>query len=530
MDKLFYNGIIATLDDTDRIAEAVGIKNGIISFVGTNEEADKISADVRIDLEGKLMLPGFVDGHMHLLSYAFVESSVKLFECKSVEETIEKSTEYLKSGEKNIKWLYCRGWNEEKFRVKRYPTRKELDNISTDMPIIFVRVCAHVAVCNSYALNKIRELQEYKALEKEINLETGLIKEGALSLFFSILEKPSQDFVENLIKLAMKDLNSAGITGCQCDDFLSIPGSDWELIINAYKSLQEKNEMTVRVYEQCLFEKINNFKKFLAKGYRTGQGEDFFRIGPLKLLQDGSLGARTAALLEPYKDSDNVGIAAFTQPQLDEIIGLAHDNNMQLAVHCIGDRAMKMTIDSIKKAKMRNPKKDCRHGIVHAQITNKNILDEMAANSIIAYIQPVFVDLDMDIVEERIGSKRMDKVYAWNSMNEMDILCVGGSDAPVVSFNVMENIYFAVTRKNIHGNPSEGWLPEEKVTVEDAVKMFTKNPSYSSFSEKQNGTIQIGKRADFVVLSENIYEIDPDRIKDIKIAATIVNGNIVYKK
>ena len=133
MDKLFYNGIIATLDDTDRIAEAVGIKNGIISFVGTNEEADKISADVRIDLEGKLMLPGFVDGHMHLLSYAFVESSVKLFECKSVEETIEKSTEYLKSGEKNIKWLYCRGWNEEKFRVKRYPTRKELDNIRTSV-------------------------------------------------------------------------------------------------------------------------------------------------------------------------------------------------------------------------------------------------------------------------------------------------------------------------------------------------------------------------------------------------------------
>jgi len=528
MDTLFYNGIISTLDFSDRIVEAVGVENGVICFVGSNEESKKVSSKERINLDSKLLIPGFVDGHMHLLSYAFVESSVKLFECKSVEETIEKAKESWMLNGDNIKYLYCRGWNEDKFSVKRYPTRNELDNISLDIPIIFVRVCGHVAVCNTYALNKIKEVPAYKGLEKEMNFETGLIKEGVVQLYYSIMEKPSQNFIKNLIKKAMKDLNSEGITGCQSDDFSSVPGADWELVVNSYKSLQSKNDMTVRVYEQCLFERINDFKKFLDKGYKTGNGGDFFRIGPLKLLQDGSLGARTAALIEPYENTNNNGLAIFSQSELDEIISLAHTNDIQVAVHCIGDRAIKMTIDSIKKANTRNPKENCRHGIVHAQITNKNILEDMKKNSIIAYIQPVFVDLDMDIVENRIGSKRMNKIYAWNSMNEMGILCVGGSDAPVVSFNVLENIYFAVTRKNIYGKPNNGWLPEERVTVHEAIKMFTKYPSYSSFSEANGGTIELGKRADFVVLSENIYEINHDDIKDVKIKRTVVNGNTVY--
>ncbi len=528
MDTLFYNGTISTLDDRGSMSEAVGIENGLICFVGTNEEAKNFYAKEKIDLGGKLLLPGFVDGHMHLLSYAFVESSVKLFECRSVEETIKKTEEYLASNEGNLKWLYCRGWNEEKFTYKRYPTRQELDNISLDIPIIFVRVCGHVAVCNTHALNKIKTLPAYKELAEEMNLETGLIKEGAVQLYYSILEKPSQDYVEDLIKLSMKNLNAEGITGCQCDDFSSIPGADWELVVNSYRSLQNKNEMTVRVYEQCLFERIDGFKEFLDKGYRTGNGGAFFRIGPLKLLQDGSLGAKTAALNQPYENSDNMGIAIFSQSELDEIIILAHENNMQVAVHCIGDRAMNMTIDSIKKANKKNYKENCRHGIVHAQITDENILKEMGKNSIIAYIQPVFIDLDMDMVEKRIGSKRMDKIYAWNSMEKYNIMRIGGSDAPVVSFNVMENIYFAVTRKNINGKPDKGWLPEEKITVQEAVKMFTKYPAYSSFSENENGTVEPGKRADFVILSENIYQLDPDAIKDVKVNKTVVNGKIVY--
>lgn len=412
MDAIFYNGMISTLDNRDSVLEAVGVKNGLICFAGTNQEAECVYAKERIDLQGKLLLPGFVDGHMHLLSYAFVENSVKLFECKSVDETIKQAKEYLELNEKNIKWIYCRGWNDDKFSIRRYPTRQELDNISLDMPIIFVRVCGHVAVCNTFALNKIRKLPTFKKLEKEMDFETGLIKEGAVQLFYSVLEKPSQDFVEDLIKLSMKDLNAEGITGCQCDDFSSIPGADWELVVNSYKSLQNKNEMTVRVYEQCLFERIDEFRNFLNKGYRTGNGGDFFRIGPLKLLQDGSLGAMTAALMEPYENSDNIGIAIFSQSELDEIINLAHENDMQVAVHCIGDRAMKMTIDSIKKANMKNHKEDCRHGIVHAQITNERILEEMSIHSIIAYIQPVFIDLDMNMVEEKIGSNRMNKVYA----------------------------------------------------------------------------------------------------------------------
>ncbi len=183
---------------------------------------------------------------------------------------------------------------------------------------------------------------------------------------------------------------------------------------------------------------------------------------------------------------------------------------------------MDMVIRAIARSPYRKDNPKDRHGIVHAQITNEKILNAMKGNKVIAYIQPVFIDLDMDVVESRIGSKRMDKVYAWKTMLDMGIPAAGGSDAPVVRFDIMENIYFAVTRKNIHGQPAEGWLPQEAMTVREAVRLFTKDAAYASYTEDVNGTIEIGKYADLAVLSQNLYEISPDAIKDVQVEMTIV--------
>lgn len=532
MDKIFYNGIIKTLDNKDSIFQAVGIKNGKIVFIGTNEEAEKLNSKDRIDLCNKLMLPGFVDSHMHMINYAFVENSVKLFECKSVEEILKKASDRLINHRyKDIKWMYCRGWNEDNFFINRYPTKEEIDSISRDIPIIMVRVCGHIGVVNSVGLEKLKNLPEFEEIKNEVDFNTGLIKENAVQFFYSTLDKPSQKEVEGYIDLAMQRLNQKGITGIQSDDFSSLPGKDWQLILNSFNSMQLKDKMTVRVYEQCLFERIDDFKDFIDRGYRSGQKGEYFTIGTLKVLQDGSLGAKTAALCEPYEgEKDNIGIVTFNQEELDGLVDLASKYKFQIAVHCIGDRAMEMVISALSKAQEKYNLHNMRNGIVHAQITNEKILKQMKENNIIAYIQPVFVDLDMDVVESRIGFKRMNKVYAWKSMIDMGILAVGGSDAPVVSFDVLENIYFAVTRKNINLQPKEGWIPEEKLDVEEAVKLFTKYPSYSSFTEDTNGTIEVGKKADLVVLDDNIYKIDCDKIKDVKINYTIVNGNIVYNR
>lgn len=532
MDKIFFNGCIRTLDDSNRVAEAVGIEQGRIAFVGSNEEAGAFPCEERIDLQGRLLLPGFVDTHMHMLHYAFVEKSVKLFDCTSVEEMLAAAEKRLeeKKGQK-LTWLYCRGWNEEHFKEPRYPQKEELDALSAEIPIIMVRVCGHVAVCNSCGLERLKKIPEFSEIEKDVNLETGLLKENAVQFYSSVLEAPSQEEVEEYICYSAKKLNECGFTGVQSDDLASLPGKNWRRIMDAYKALDARGELQIRHYEQCLFERGEDAKAFIEEGYRTGQREDHFTIGPMKLIQDGSLGARTAAMREPYEDSPgNTGIITFSQEELDDLFAFFDRHQMQAAVHCIGDRAMDMVIEAVAKSSYRKDNLKGRHGIVHCQITNPDILKGMKEQDLLAYIQPVFVNLDMNTVEPAIGSKRMNKIYAWKSMLDMGIHASGGSDAPVESFDALENIYFAVTRKNREEKPEEGWIPSEKLSVDEAVKLFTRNAAYASYTEEENGTIEVGKHADFVILEKDIYTIDPDEIKTTKVDLTVLGGKIVFER
>ena len=530
MDKIFYNGKIGTQDDHDTFAQAVGIKDGKIAFVGSNEEAAALSADERIDLNGRLMLPGFVDSHLHMLHYAFVENSVKLFDCTSVEELMDLARTRL-AEKPGMPWLFCRGWNENKFAEPRYPHKDELDALNKDIPIIMVRVCGHTAVCNSKGLELLKQIPQFPDIASEVNEENGVLKENAVQFFYAILDAPAVDQVVDFLKLGISHLNRAGITGIQSDDLASLPGKNWRRILEAYHKLDASGEMHARVYEQCLFERYEDLKVFIAEGHRTGQKGEFFTIGPVKLIQDGSLGARTAAMLEPYEGQpDNVGIITFPQEELNDIVRFCDDNHMQVAIHCIGDRAMDMVIKAVEASPSRKDNPKSRHGIVHVQISNPEILEGMKRNDILAYIQPVFIDLDMDVVESRIGKRRMNKIYAWKSLLDLGVHTSGGSDAPVVRFDVMENIYFAVTRKNMAGEPAEGWLPEEKVSVTEAVKLFTKYPAYASYSENEAGTIEVGKNADLVVLGEDLYTIDPDHIKDVSVDMTLMNGKVVFTR
>ena len=532
MDRIFYNGVIRTLDDNNTVAEAVGVKDGKIAFIGTNEEAVTMECAEKIDLQGRLMLPGFVDSHMHMLHYAFVEKSVKLFDCRSVEEALELAKKRLdETADKPLTWLFCRGWNHDMFEVPRYPHKDELDALSTEIPIIMVRVCGHVAVCNSCGLELLKQIPQFPEIEQDVDLETGLIKENAVQFYYSVLEAPAQEEIEGFITYGIEKLNESGFTGVQSDDLASLPGKNWRRIMDAYKAVDAKGQMNIRYYEQCLFERIEDAKAFVEEGFRTGQKGEFFTIGPMKMLQDGALGAKTAAMNEPFEgEPDNLGISIYTQEELDDIIAFHDQHDMQVAVHCIGDRAMDMVIEAIEKSPFRKDNPKGRHGIVHAQITNPRILENMAKNDIMAYIQPVFIGYDMDIVEDRIGKHRMPKVYAWKSMLDMGINASGGSDAPVESFNVMENIYHAVTNCKLNGTPEGGWIPSERMSVDEAVKLFTKNAAYASYTEDENGTIELGKNADLVVCEKNIYEIDHDEVKTTKIDMTILAGRTVFER
>ena len=340
---------------------------------------------------------------------------------------------------------------------------------------------------------------------------------------------------KNEIKAMLTDVSklasSLGITSVQTDDFETFASKDFKVILQAYKELIQEKKLTVRVYEQCLLPEIDRLKLFLSMGYKTGFGNEYFKIGPLKLLTDGSLGARTAYLNSPYNDDATTrGINVFTQDELDELILTAHKGGMQILTHAIGDGAIHMCFEGFRKAQGEYLKNDPRFGIVHLQITDKSLLNKFKEYNVIAYAEPVCVNNDLHMAEDRVGYDRAKTSYNYRTLADNGVhLCIS-SDCPVDSLNPMDSIYVAVTRKDYSGFPSGGWFPEQRLSLDQAVYSYTMESAYASFEDEIKGSIEVGKLADFVVLSDDLYTIIPDNIRNIVVEMTVMDGKIVYKR
>ena len=540
MDTILYNGKIYTLGNRGTVAEAIYIKGNKIAFIGENEEALRFkNKDTKlIDLEGKMAVPGFNDSHMHLLSYGYTATKIELNNAKSIEDLILLGKERLNSV--NLKkgdWILGRGWNNDYFDDNRLPTRYDLDKITTDFPICYTRVCGHILVVNSKALEVVGidrnspQIPGGKFDLDENGEPLGIFRENAMDIIYSAIPDPDIESIKSMILKCSEDAVKQGITSIQTDDFEQLPKKDYEKIIKAYLELIDEGKLKVRVYEQCLLPDMKKLKSFLEKGYTTGWGNEYFKIGPLKLLADGSLGARTAYLTEPYNDDNSTrGIPVFSQEEMDELVLIAHNGGMHVAIHGIGDGAMYMACESIEKALKENPREDHRHGIVHCQITDVNLMNKFKELNLVAYVQPIFLHYDMHIVEDRIGKERARYTYNWKRMMDMGIHVAGGSDCPVEKFDILPNLYSAITRKDLNGYPENGWLPDQKLTIDEALKIFTAEGAYASFEEDIKGTLEVGKLADIVVLDRNLYDIEPEAIKDVKVDLTIMDGKIVYER
>ena len=540
MDTILYNGKIYTLGNRGTVAEAIYIKGNKIAFIGENEEALRFkNKDTKlIDLEGKMAVPGFNDSHMHLLSYGYTATKIELNNAKSIEDLILLGKERLNSV--NLKkgdWILGRGWNNDYFDDNRLPTRYDLDKITTDFPICYTRVCGHILVVNSKALEVVGidrnspQIPGGKFDLDENGEPLGIFRENAMDIIYSAIPDPDIESIKSMILKCSEDAVKQGITSIQTDDFEQLPKKDYEKIIKAYLELIDEGKLKVRVYEQCLLPDMKKLKSFLEKGYTTGWGNEYFKIGPLKLLADGSLGARTAYLTEPYNDDNSTrGIPVFSQEEMDELVLTAHNGGMHVAIHGIGDGAMYMACESIEKALKENPREDHRHGIVHCQITDVNLMNKFKELNLVAYVQPIFLHYDMHIVEDRIGKERARYTYNWKRMMDMGIHVAGGSDCPVEKFDILPNLYSAITRKDLNGYPENGWLPDQKLTIDEALRIFTAEGAYASFEEDIKGTLEVGKLADIVVLDRNLYDIEPEAIKDVKVDLTIMDGKIVYER
>lgn len=525
----FENARIFTADRQN--ADCFVVKDGRFAFVGRKEEATKAFPEAAsVDLHGRFVCPGFNDSHMHLLELGHVLGQAQLQEHTGSLQDVLSAVRAFADSHPEEDWVLGRGFNHDFFADEtRYPTRDELDAVCPDRPCLITRACGHVAIANSRALalcgidERAPQVDGGRICCDDAGRPNGALEENAILLVSKHIPTPDREGLKRRLLLAMENVAGYGITSVQSDDFcaLEIP---FEEILAAYAELEAEGKMTVRVTEQCLLPDMETLNRFLESGYHTGWGSEWFRIGPLKLLADGSLGARTAWLRAPYADApDTRGTAIYEQSALDALVLRAHSAGMQIAVHAIGDAAADAVLDAVERAQTTCPRSDARHGIVHAQIFTHEQAARAAKLNMHAYIQPIFLDYDTQIVSLRLGERAND-AYPAASLSKIGVTFSGGSDCPVEPANVLRGIQCAVTRMPVTRNSEAPYLPKEALTLDAALMAFTAYGAYASFEEDIKGQIKTGYLADFTVLGIDPFETEPRWINKIPVAGTYAGG------
>ena len=529
MRKLYYNAVVYT--GQMPLQEAFLVEDGRFVAVGKNEEILALPADETIDLKGAFVCAGFNDSYMHLVNYGQTLTIAPLTKHTTSLEGMLDCLRETKPGRGS--WILGRGWNQDYFSdVKRMPNRYDLDRVSTEYPVCATRACGHALAVNSKALEMLNITAETPQIEGgEIVMDggepNGVFFDNAMELVLSAIPNPDKEDVKKMIRTACAALNAYGVTSSQTDDYCAFQSLPWQVVNEAYRELEEEGALTVRVYEQANFTKADALAEFVEAGNKTGTGSDFFRIGPLKMLGDGALGARTAFLSKPYADAPGtVGLSVFTPEAFDELIGYANAHDMQVAVHCIGDACLDLVLNSFEKELSEYSRKNHRHGIVHCQITRPDQLERIAKNNLHVYAQSIFLDYDIHIVEQRVGKELAASSYSWKTLMTNGATVSNGSDCPVELPDVMAGIQCAVTRCDLKGTGP--YLQEEAFTVQEALNSFTKAGAWSSFEEHCKGQIVPGMLADFVVLGENPFETTASAIKNITVLKTFLGGENVY--
>lgn len=543
MITLYKNGNIHTMDDVNPDADAIVVNKNKFVYVGTEAGAQKYLdangfAYNVVDLCGRLVLPGLNDSHMHFVHFAKSLRSVNLFGTKSIGEINKRMLEHLKNREPGDKsWLEGEGWNHDYFvDEKRYPNKFDLDCISKDVPLLVMRTCFHIGSLNTAGMNAIGLNKETAPLYGNLvgllpdGEPDGTIKESFLDDVKAKISTLNLEILKDVIEKAQYKAFAQGLTSVQSDDIGYTQNYNYDLLFQSYRELEESGKLHIRIGEQCLLPKQPIIEGFFNKGYKYGFGTDHYRVNCVKILSDGSLGAHSALLRNTYADDkNNKGIQMYSQEELDEIVMFSHSHSCPVAIHAIGDGAIEMCLDSIEKAQKTYPQIHLRHGIVHCQITDHTLLDRFKELDVLAFIQPIFIDYDMNIVNDRVGDELAKTSYAWKTMIDKGIHASFGTDCPVESFNTMPNIYSAVSRKNITGEDKKVYIPTEKMSMYEAIHAYTVEGSYASGEEDKKGTISEGKLADFIVLDKDLFNLSCDEeILDTNVVETYVDGIMVY--
>jgi len=518
-DLVLVNGNVITMNSKQPKARAAAIKDGRFVAVGINRQILRYvgRGTRKINLKGKTVIPGFIDSHVHGASFGQSLSRINLREVKSIKEMRQKVKQWAKRMPWG-NWIIGRGWDQDKLAEHRYPTCFDLDQAASDHPVLLFRVCGHMGIVNSKAMRLAGITKKSESpkggcidIDPDTGQPNGILRENALDLVSCILPKPSEETLMDACLLACKRMVEDGITTAHW-----IIGSASE--IDVFQRLNESNMLPLRIYALIPVEYLDHLTEL---SLLTGFGNEWVRIGGVKILADGSLGARTAALKQPYSDAPNaVGMLLYSQRRLERLVEKAHEAGLQLAIHAIGDRTIELVLKTLKKVLQKVPRKNHRHRLEHASVLNPRLIRKMKETGVIASVQPHFIVSDFWIAD-RLGKARARWAYPLKSLLEVGVMTMAGSDAPIEPVSPILGIHAAATRET---------FPEERLTFDEALRLYTVNAAYGSFEEELKGSIEKGKLADLVVLSQDPHMTEPQKIKEIRVEMTIVGGNIAYAR
>jgi predicted amidohydrolase YtcJ len=524
----FINGKIYTVDEKQPPAEAVVTQGSKIIFVGDNTTANGIIDNHTqvIDLKGKLMLPGFIDNHTHFTGGGFYLLGVNLRSARSTTEFRNILKKYVE--EHRGDWITGGDWDHEQWETQELPTREMLDDFSPDTPIFVSRFDGHMAVANSYAMksaginkNTIAPEGGLIVRDEKTDEPTGVFKDNAMDLIYKVIPPYTVEQREEAALRALQEAKENGITSIQ--DITS-PND-----LRVYQKLEKDGLLTCRIYTRLPIYYYNNL---VDAGIQAGFGSDKLKVGSLKGFADGSLGSSTALFFKPY-DQDTttrgLGMDILTDGRLQKWSKDADKNKLQLSIHAIGDSANYLMLKIFEKINAENPEWDRRFRIEHAQHVRFEDMARFAKLGVIASVQPFHAIDDGVWAEKRIGN-RIKYTYSFKSFLDAGVKMCFGSDWTVGPLDALYGIYAAVTRRTLDGKNPAGWIPEQKISVKEAIKCYTINSAYAAFEEGIKGSIEVGKLADLVVLSNDILTIDPVKIKDVKVDMTVFDGKIIYER
>lgn len=529
-DALYVNGNMYTVDDRAPRAEAFAVREGRFVEVGSTARiTSHFKADTTVDLQGKSVYPGFIDSHAHVegLGAALLNLNLNGKSIAEIEAAVAGAAQVKRPGQ----WIRGRGWDQNLWPGKAFPTHIQLDAVSPNRPVYLTRVDGHAAWVNSVVLlmagitRATRDPQGGRILRDSRGNPTGVFVDNAMALLGSFLPEPSDEDREEAIQLAVAECLRKGIT--QVHDMGA--GLD---VIRAYKKLISQGRFPFRVYVALEGTDSLAVDSYLRSGPEVDQANGKLTVRAIKLYADGALGSRGAALVEPYSDDPgNRGLTLTSGEELELAAERSLEKGFQLCVHAIGDRANTIVLSAYERAFNAKQVKgtDKRFRVEHAQILDQRDIHRFSSDGVIPSMQPVHCTSDMPWAPDRLGPARVKGAYAWKSLINAGSIIPGGSDAPVEDPNPLGGFFAAVTRQRPDGTPSGGWNAPERMSREEALKCFTIWGSFAAFQEKEKGSIEDGKWADFVVLDEDIMTVEVRKIPDVVVAMTVVGGNIAYK-